>query len=639
MSRNTALLRTPLGLVGTSLLALVLLTAVIAPIVWGEAAARVDTGAILEPPSAEHPIGTDSLGRDLLLRVLVATRLSVLLALGATAVTVTLGLVLGVVPVLFGERAGRATSWVIGIAVAFPGLLLALFFAVMFGSGWLGAVLAIGFAGAPAFARVCHTLIAGITNRDYIAAARIGGVSRIRVLFRHVLPNVGEPLIVNAAIGAGSALLAFAGLSFIGLGVQPPEYDWGRLMMEGLTGIYVNPLAALAPGIAVVVAGLAFNLTGEALARSLGVAPTVSSVRRRGPGRDAATRPNTLPGVPADEDLILDVQNLRVGFPGATTPLRPVRGVDLRVRRGEAVGIVGESGSGKSLTALAVAQLLEAPATVEADRLRFDGVDLDVCAPEVRRRLLGTSLAMVFQDPMSSFNPAKRMGAQLAEAATAHQRIGRAAAKRRAVQRLGDVRITEPDRRARQYPHEFSGGMRQRAMIGMGLMASPKLIIADEPTTAIDATVQRQVLDLLQSIRREDGVALLLISHDMSVVADVCDRVVVMYGGRIVEELPASDLRRDARHPYTRALLAAVPDMQTPLDLPLATIPGRPADPSRPDGGCAYAPRCPLADERCRTVDPPLAHLGPGRAAACWHPGETAPARPATVGAGAVADA
>ncbi|WP_300268611.1 ATP-binding cassette domain-containing protein, partial [Microbacterium sp.] len=479
---------------------------------------------------------------------------------------------LGAAPFLLGSTLGRPVIWFTGIAVAFPGLLLALFFAAIFGSSATAAVFAIGLAGAPSFARLCQNLIGGIEARDFIAAARVGGVGRIRVLVRHVFPNIGEPLIVNATIGAGGALLAFAGLSFLGLGVQPPEYDWGRLLMDGVRAIYLNPAAALAPGAAVVIAGLAFNLTGESAARTLGIADDqiITAARWRTRRR---RRPATVPAAPEPhaDSAVLEVDDLRVTFPGAGEPITAVRGVSFTIQEGEIVGIVGASGSGKSMTALAVAQLIAEPGLAEAKRLRFLGTDLQTASNRRRRRLLGTSMAMVFQDPMSSFNPTMRMGDQLAEVATEHAGLNRGEARRRAADRLADVRITQPARRVRQYPYEFSGGMRQRAMIGMGLMVTPKLIIADEPTTALDVTVQSQVLELLSAIRDRDGASVLFISHDISVVAELCDRVLVMNAGEIVEEL-RSDQLSTAKHPYTRALLAAVPHMGTDLTRPLATL-------------------------------------------------------------------
>ena len=304
-----------------------------------------------------------------------------------------------------------------------------------------------------------------------------------------------------------------------------------------------------------------------------------------------------------------------------------MRGVSFALQRGEVLGIVGESGSGKSLTALAIAQLIEEPGQVRAAQLEFLGRDLPTLPAGVRRRLLGTSMAMVFQDPTMSLNPAQRVGRQLAEVAVQHQGLTRKQAWAKAIERLGDVRIPAAARRARQLPHEFSGGMRQRAMIGMGLMGSPALIIADEPTTALDMTVQRQVLRLLLAVRARDEVAILLISHDITVVGQVCDRVLVMYAGRIVEDLPAAELRTEARHPYTRMLLAAVPDMSTDRSRALAVIPGRPIDPAQVGVGCAFAARCPFADEQCRNEDPVLRADAQGRRVACWHP-DRAPAAP-----------
>jgi oligopeptide/dipeptide ABC transporter ATP-binding protein len=627
----------PLGICSGILLALILLLAIFAPVLWSAQASAIDVVNLLHGPSAKHWLGTNNLGQDVFYRILVATRLSVGLALAASAIGVGSGLLLGTAPLVVGRRAGRAVTAVINVAVAFPALLLALFIAVIFGVGAQGALLAIGLASAPAFARLVRTLSASVAGLDYIAAARIAGVSRFRLLFRHVLPNIGEPLIINATIAAGDALLSFAGLSFLGLGVQAPSYDWGQLLNDGLQGIYTRPAAAVAPGVAVVVAGLAFNLFGEALAVGLGTPVTRLGKIRSALAASAAKAGTENAGTGAAQesshrtesgDSVLRVSNLAVSFPGG---VRPVRGVSFTLNRGEAVGVVGESGSGKSLTALAVSRLLEDPAQVSADRLELLGLDLrgqGLRGPELRR-FLGTRAGLVFQDPMTSFNPVKRVGAQLAEVAAQHHGLTRRQAGQRAVDRLRAVRIPRPEHRARQFPHELSGGMRQRAMIGMAIMGEPALVIADEPTTALDVTVQRHVLRLLKSIQagtdgaagadRSGAMALLFISHDITVVGQVCDRVLVMYAGRIVENLPTADLATRARHPYTRALLAAVPSMETSRELPLAVIPGRPADPADLPAGCAFAARCAFADDQCRRADPALVADDAGREVACWH--------------------
>jgi peptide/nickel transport system permease protein len=640
----------PAGISAGILLGVVALLAVFAPILWSSDASAIDTSSILQGPSAGHWLGTNDLGQDVFYQVLVASRLSVGLALAATVIGVACGLLLGTAPLIVGRRAGRFITSVINVAVAFPALLLALFFAIIFGIGAQGALLAIGFASAPAFARLVRTLSASVAGLDYIAAARIAGVSRFRLLTRHVLPNIGETLIVNATMAAGDALLSFAGLSFLGLGVQPPSYDWGQLLNDGLQGIYTRPAAALGPGLAVVVAGLAFNLFGEALATGLGVSPQNLTAGVLGRLRGALAASSA--GTPAPErssartspaDSVLVVSNLDVSFPGGA---RPVRGVSFSLRRGEAVGVVGESGSGKSLTALAVSRLLEHPAQVSAAEVSL--LSRDVLAGDGRgrapgamsdrelRRFLGTKAGLVFQDPMTSFNPVKRVGVQLAEVAVAHHGLSSRQAGARAVDRLRAVRIPRPEHRARQFPHELSGGMRQRAMIGMAVMGEPALVIADEPTTALDVTVQRQVLRLLKSIQADGDMALLFISHDITVVGQVCDRILVMYAGRIVENLPVGQLA-GARHPYTRALLAAVPSMETPRDLPLAVIPGLPADPANLPTGCAFAARCGFASARCRESDPDLVTDDSGHEVACWHVDEVLAGAPtATVPAEAL---
>ncbi|MGI8867420.1 MAG: dipeptide/oligopeptide/nickel ABC transporter permease/ATP-binding protein [Mycobacteriales bacterium] len=623
------MLRIPVGLCAALLLALLVLLAVAAPVLLHAKASAVDVNALQQGVSGTHWLGTDNLGRDVLARALVATRLSLELAVLAALIGTLAGVLLGALPGVLGRRLGRLLVAVIDLLVAFPGLLLALFLAVVFGVGARGAVLAIGIALMPGFARLTHTLSASVIGSDYVAAARILGVRRRRLLLRHVLPNIAEPLIINATVAVGVSLLSFAGLSFLGFGVQAPDYDWGRMLNEGLSRIYVNPAAALAPGVAVVIAGIAFNLAGDAAARSLGERGAImrrlpAAVREVVPPRtQAVVAPSVSSEVP-----VLRIESLSVRFATAAGEIAPVADVSFSIAPGEIVGVVGESGSGKSLTAAAIADLVPHPGMIDAASIELLGHDLTRLSPGTRGELLGRALAMVFQDPMSALNPALRVGRQLAEVAEVHDGAGRREARERAVQRLRAVRIPAPQRRARQYPHEFSGGMRQRAVIGMGLMLDPALILADEPTTALDLTVQRQILALLRRVRDEHGTAVLLISHDIAVITELADRVLVMYAGRIVETLPADELRTAARHPYTRALVASVPELTVARDRPLATIAGRPPEPAAMPPGCAFAPRCAFTDHQCITDRPPLAALPDGltdghvdgRQLACWHP-------------------
>jgi peptide/nickel transport system ATP-binding protein len=317
---------------------------------------------------------------------------------------------------------------------------------------------------------------------------------------------------------------------------------------------------------------------------------------------------------------LLSVERLSVDISTRRGNLRAVDRVDLTLAAGRTLGIAGESGSGKTMLSRAVLQLLPRNARLEG-RVRFDGKDLTALSPRALRGLRGRSLAVVFQDPMTSLNPVLTIGQQLVETLREHLGMSGAAAARRSAELLAAVGIAEPEQRLRQYPHQLSGGMRQRAVIAMALSCEPKLLIADEPTTALDVTVQAQILDLLAREQRRRHMAMILITHDLGVLAGRTDEVAVMYAGRIVERAPTPLLFTDMRMPYTQALLAAIPKLDAPPHTRLATAAGRPPDPTRHIGGCAFAPRCKYAVERCRLDQPALsAPDEAGHCYACWLP-------------------
>jgi peptide/nickel transport system permease protein len=617
------LFRSPVGVVAALMVATILVLALIGPPIWGHAAAKIDISAVSQGSTSAHPLGTDALGRDILRRTLVAARLSVFLAILATLIGAGVGIPIGVLPALVGRRLGRLITSAISLAVAFPTLLLAIFVASIVGLGARGAVIGIAAAVAPYFARLSQTLAASVAGADYIAAARVLGVGRLRLMGRHMLPNVAEPLLLTLMLTMGDALLALAGLSLLGVGVQPPSYDWGGMLTEGIPRIYVTPIVVVGPAVAIIFAALGFNLLGESLARR--------AARRDGTLPRRASEPVVLPteqhgsvAEPVEDGrpTVLDIRGLTVAFPGGSMP---VRDVSITVEPGEIVGIVGESGSGKSLTAMAIAELLPARAQATSERRLLFGQDVGSLGNTGRRRLLGRSLAIVYQDPMASLNPALRVDRQLGEVAEVHEGLSRREARRRSVERLRSVRIGSPERRARNYPHELSGGMRQRVMIAMGLMGTPQLIIADEPTTALDVTVQQQIIKLLDDIGTSTGAAAIFISHDIAVISQICQRVLVMYAGRVVEELDVSTLVRQPAHPYTAALLASVPTMESDRERPLVSIPGRAAGPFDNSPGCPFAPRCPAASDRCRSELPVLMPLADGHRVACWHPNSVLP--------------
>jgi oligopeptide/dipeptide ABC transporter ATP-binding protein len=612
------------GIAASVLLILFIVLAIIGPTVWGEAASTIDVAKAWQAPGQGAAIfGTDELGRDIFARAMVATQLSLVSAFLASLIAIVVGLPIGLLASAFGSRSTKVFQSVIGVVIAFPALLTAMFVGTIIGIGIPGAVIGIGIAMAPMFARLAQTLTASVAGLDYVAAARTMGVPPFKVLGRHILPNVAEPLIITATTSVGFSLLGISALSFLGLGARPPEYDWGGLLSTGLKNIYVTPMAAILPGALIALAGITFSLLGEALAGSFGDNQHTSRIGRL--GRKMAAAAKRAKSVPAEGTVlpaasVLDVRELTVTYPAESGPVSPVRGVSFQLAAGERAGIVGESGSGKSLTVMAVAQLINYPGVIAADRRAFLGQELGTMPDAALRKFLGTHLAMVFQNPMSSLNPAIRIGAQVAETSRVHRKLSAAAGRELAIDKLTEVGIPDAGSRLRQYPHEFSGGMRQRAMIAMGLTEAPDLIIADEPTTALDVTVQRQILDLLEQINQEEGTAILLISHDIAVITSACDRVIVMYAGLVVEDLLTADLLTSAAHPYTRALINAVPDMTTDRTRPLATIPGRPPATGEAAVGCPFAARCAFATDVCREKRPSLDPLAPAHSVACWHP-------------------
>ncbi len=323
---------------------------------------------------------------------------------------------------------------------------------------------------------------------------------------------------------------------------------------------------------------------------------------------------------PGARGPLLDVRDLSVTFERrGQEPVRAVSEVTFSVRPGEHVGLVGESGSGKSVTSLAVMGLLPKAGVRVEGEVRYEGDDLLDMDPRRRNELRGRDIAMVFQDPMSSLNPVLRIGPQIAEVVERHRGLNRSDARDRAVELLGTVGIPDPVRRAREYPHELSGGMRQRVLIAIALACEPRLLIADEPTTALDVTIQAQILQLLRELVAGTGTALIMITHDLGVVAGLCDQVHVMYSGRIVESAPRRPLFAEPAHPYTGGLLASIPRLDAPRGQPLRPIPGSPTDVLPWDEGCAFAPRCPNVLKQCRTLPPELETHG-DRALRCFNP-------------------
>ncbi|WP_319053289.1 dipeptide/oligopeptide/nickel ABC transporter permease/ATP-binding protein [Streptomyces europaeiscabiei] len=558
--------RNPSLLSGAVILGLLLLVALVAPPLLSGSAETL-TGDTRLGPGAQHLLGTDAFGRDVLARALVATRLTLLMAAAATAASFVLGVAIGALVHLAPGWLRETCLRLIDSAVAFPSLVLALVIAAVLGPGMGSAIVAIAVAGVPGFARLTANLAATVADKDYVLTARLLGVPGLRILGRHVLPNISGPLLVLLSSSFTLSLLDISSLSFVGLGVQNPQYDWGRLLNEALPSIFAQPSLVLAPSIMLIVTGVGAMLLGDGVAslvdpRTRGTAPaparTADPAGPGAPAQDGAVQAPQAPGgvvavAGTEPDGLLTVAGLTVRAGERTL----VDDVSFTIGAGQIVGLVGESGSGKSTIAMAVAGLLPEGVQANASRLALGDLDLLATPPE---RRLATDIGIVYQDPIGTFNPALRLGTQLTEVARVHLGTPRRQAAQDMVRALADIHVTEPDRRLRQHPHELSGGMLQRASIASAMTTNPRLLIADEPTTALDVTVQAEVLRQFRRINRQHGTAMLFISHDIGVVGVLCDTVLVLHGGRVVDRTTGGDLRRGTvTHPYTRALLAATP--------------------------------------------------------------------------------
>ncbi|ROP56531.1 MULTISPECIES: dipeptide/oligopeptide/nickel ABC transporter permease/ATP-binding protein [unclassified Rathayibacter] len=542
--------------IGLGLLGVIALTALIAPIAL-EGQATGLGGSPSLGSTAEHPLGTDTLGRDMLARTLVATRSTVLMALAATVLSAIVGIAVGIGVWLAPRRVRELGLRAIELAVSYPTMLVAIIVAAILGQGVVQVVVAIAVANIAGFARLTANLASKIAASEYVTTARLTGVPTHLVALRHVLPNMAEPTLILVAGAFSGALVEISGLSFIGLGAQTPAFDWGTLLNDGLSRISVNPVVILGPALALTVASFAALLVGDGLAAAAN--PRSNTTRARMTRATGSSTAAPAPPAPADAVLVADGITVRHGATGREL----VSDLSFTIRRGEVLGIVGESGSGKSLTASVVAKLLGEGLEASARRLELGGTDLLGPVPD---RVLAAKIGLIYQDPGTALNPAMVLGTQLSDVLRIRLRHSRRDALDLLLRGFRSVMLSDPEGRLRQYPHQLSGGMKQRAMIASAMSAKPDLLIADEPTTALDVTVQREVLSVLKRMNEDSGTAVLFISHDLGVVRALCDRVLVMKDGRIVERIEdiAHLSEETVTHPYTRQLLAATPVVTVP---------------------------------------------------------------------------
>jgi peptide/nickel transport system permease protein len=568
-------LKNPLGVTALSVLVLIVLAAICAPLLTSYNPNAVSVLNILQGPGAGHLLGTDGAGRDVWSQLLYGARYTLAGALLATVVAAVLGIASGLVAGYYGKWFESAASWVTTLLMALPGIVVLLAARSVLGPSLWTVMIIFGVLLVPAFYRLVFAAVSGVRNELFIDAARVSGVSDLRIITRHILTVVRAPIILQASIVFGIAIAVQVGLDFLGFGDQSIP-TWGNMLNDGFTNLYRDPQLVIWPGLAVVITGVALTLFANALRDELEQSARPRR-RRRAAVATAATataaspvRPendtvvHAEPGSAAPTPLLLHIEDLAVGYPQADGSVtRVVDNVSLDVRRGEVHGLIGESGSGKTQTAWSVLRLLPAGGEILEGSIRLDGEDLSRVPSAKMRDIRGGRIAYIPQEPMSNLDPSFTIGSQLTEPMRIKLGVSKTEAKARALKLLGQVGIPNPERTFASYPHELSGGMAQRVLIAGAVSCEPDLIIADEPTTALDVTIQADILDLLRDLQRELGVTILIVTHNFGVVADLCDQVSVMQKGRIVETGPARSVFADPQHPYTRSLFDAILDEGT----------------------------------------------------------------------------
>jgi len=620
-------LRNRLAAVGGAILAVVVLTVLAAPVLPLQDPFAQDTAnKFLRPFSPGHLLGTDHLGRDILSRLIWGTRLSLVVGLVASVGAAFFGSAIGIVAGYYGGRTDNLLMRAIDMLMAFPYILLALAIVAALGPGLVNALIAVAVVNIPFFARNIRGVTVTLANKEFIDAARLSGMGDARIIVSEILPNVLPVIVIAMSTTVGWMILETAGLSFLGLGSQPPVADLGSMLGEGRNALITDPHASIVPGLMIFLIVMSVNLLGDGVRDALD--PRLRSGALTRPMARTIVDRDHVPAAPAEPSL-LDVQELRTEFRVGSRTLKALSGVTLSVEPGECLGIVGESGSGKSVTALSVMGLVASPpGVISGGAVRYAGEEI-VGAPFPKLRALrGDRISYIFQDPLSTLHPLYKVGDQIIEAIRSHHATSHAEARARTLDLLKAVRIPNAERRMTDYPHELSGGMRQRVGIAIALVNDPDLIIADEPTTALDVTVQAQILSLLDDLRRERSLAILFITHDFGVVGQLCDRVAVMYAGRVVETGPTDAVLTDPAHPYTRRLIACVPELGQGRR-ELHAIPGLPPPVDDLPPGCAFAPRCDKATAACKLGEIALEPFGDGRGVRCIHPESDAAARAA----------
>jgi peptide/nickel transport system permease protein len=577
-----------------------------------------DFTAVLSGPTAAHWLGTDELGRDLLSRIFASAAGTLGTSMITVIVAVGLGTLLAMLAAAAGERVETVISRATEIVMSLPGTVIIL---AVIGAVGTNIPMIMGILGVLISAGIYRVMLGqakSLQSQLYVDAAKVDGVSTAGISLRHVLPGLTNTIVVQAALIFAVGMLIQAGLAFIGFGPPIPQPSWGGMIQGASQHVYDAPWLMVPTGAVLALTVLAANAIGNALGKAPNATashlPSAAARRRRAKAVAAIAAAAPAPKDAAGKDT-LSVRNLSVGVDsvGAGKGVRLVTDVSFDVEPGTVLGLVGESGCGKTMTALSLLGLLPSGVSVTGGQILWNGKNLAAATDKDMEGIRGREIALISQEPMRALDPMFTVGYQLTATIRRLRATGRADAKAEALGLLEKVGIVDAARILKTYPHQISGGMAQRVAIALALAGRPRLLVADEPTTALDVTVQAEILSLLRSLVKDTGMSVVMVTHDLGVVADLCDQVAVMYAGEVVENGRTDSILDNPRHPYTLALLAADPHANHAADMPerLATISGQVPQPKDWPSTCRFAARCQFAGSAC-LVPVPLLPSGAG---------------------------
>jgi len=601
-----------MGVIGLVFLVLIILVAIFAP--WiapydPYSSVGISAKDVYQPPSPEHPLGTDDAGKDELSLFVYGSRVSLTVGFFASFIAIAIGGSVGISAGYFGGRTETILMRFNDIMLVIPDLALMVVIIALTKPSLWNIILVIGLLGWTFTSRIVRSQTLAVKSKKYVLRARAIGAGSWHIVNNHILPLVLPLLVVNAVLVISISILNESALSFLGLG-DPTLISWGQMLNYAFARGAMSSgawWALVVPGFGIVWVVLALTLLGQGLEQVFN--PRLETHHLTARKKTSFPEPAVPSGRPQlSPPPLLTVRNLSIEYKiSENSAARAVDNVSLTLRKGEMLGLVGESGCGKTTLMLGLLRLLPAAGSIVGGSIDFDGHDLISLSDAEMMDVRWKGISIIFQGAMNALNPVRTVGDQVAEAIKQHDSNISGDAMASQVAELLDLVGIAPERKD-DFPHQYSGGMRQRAMIAMALACDPQIVIADEPTTALDVMIQAQILELLSSLRERLGLSIILVTHDLGVVAEMCDSVLVMYGGVLAEYASVDQVYNSPQHPYTRELLKAFPNLANP-EKKLSSIPGYPPRLDNLPAGCRFAPRCTLAIERCELELPEIKEI------------------------------